>query len=192
MATAPSIRVDKQFTYRGILTTYSNRYHFSGGTPADSTHWTTFSDAVTAAEKAIHYAVAAGGSKIIQTVGYAGGSEIPVFQKTYSLDGTGAFTGFASAVGDAAALVRYSTADRSSKNHPIYCFNYYHGVGTSGVFATKDTLLALQNTAMGTYAAAWITGFSDGTNTYKRSRPNGNTVTGSFVEPLLTHRDLPR
>jgi hypothetical protein len=147
---------------------------------------------VTAAEKAIHYAVAAGGSKIIQTVGYAGGSEIPVFQKTYSLDGTGAFTGFASAVGDAAALVRYSTADRSSKNHPIYCFNYYHGVGTSGVFATKDTLLALQNTAMGTYAAAWITGFSDGTNTYKRSRPNGNTVTGSFVEPLLTHRDLPR
>lgn len=96
------------------------------------------------------------------------------------------------AVGDAAGLIRYSTADRSSKNHPIYCFNYYHGVGTSGIFATKDTLLSTQATAFATYAASWITGFSDGANTYKRARPNGNTVTGSFVEPLLTHRDLPR
>ncbi len=170
---------------------FSNRYHFSGGTPADSGHWTTFADAVTAAEKQIHYAEAAGGAKIVEAVGYAGGSEVPVFTKTYSLDGTGSFTGFASAVGDAAALIRYSTSDRSSKNHPIYCFNYYHGVGTSGVFATKDTLLALQATAMGTYASDWIAGFSDGTNTLKRSRPNGNTCTGSFVEPLLTHRDLP-
>lgn len=192
MATAPSIRIDKQFTYRGVLTTYSNRYHFSGGTPPDSTHWTTFADAVTAAEKAIHFLVASGGSKIINAVGYAGGSEIPVFQKTYALDGTGSFGGFVAAPGDAAGLIRYSTPDRSSKNHPIYCFNYYHGVGTSGVFATKDTLIATQATAFGTYAAAWIAGFSDGSTTYHRSRPNGNAVTGSFVEPLLTHRDLPR
>lgn len=170
---------------------YSNRYHFYGGTPADSAHWTTLSDAVTAAEKAIHYAEAAGGAKIVETVGYAGGSEIPVFTKSYSLDGTGTFTGFASATGDTVALIRYSTADRSSKNHPIYCFNYYHGVGTSGVFATKDTLIASQATAMGIYAADWIAGFSDGTNTYIRSRPDGGHCTGSFVEPLLTHRDLP-
>jgi hypothetical protein len=147
---------------------------------------------VTAAEKAIHFLVASGGAKIIQTVGYAGGSEIPVFSKAYALDGTGSFAGFVAAPGDAAGLIRYSTPDRSSKNHPIYCFNYYHGVGTSGIFATKDTLLATQGAAYATYAAAWITGFSDGTNTYKRARPNGNTVNGSLVETLLTHRDLPR
>jgi hypothetical protein len=114
-----------------------------------------------------------------------------VFTKTYSLDGTGAFTGFAAAVGDAAALIRYSTSDRSSKNHPIYCFNYYHGVGTSGVVSTKDTLIASQRSAMQTYAADWLTGFSDGTNTYTRARPNGNQCSGSLVEALLTHRDLP-
>jgi hypothetical protein len=45
---------------------------------------------------------------------------------------------------------------------------------------------------MSTYAAAWIAGFSDGTATHHRSRPNGNIVTGAFVETALTHRDLPR
>ncbi len=191
MATNASIQIVKEFTYRGIARRYSNRYHFTGGTPSDSTHWTTFADAVTAAEKQIHYAEAAGGSKIVEAIGYAGGSEIPVFTKTYSLDGTGAFTGFAAAVGDAAALIRYSTPDRSTKNHPIYCFNYYHGVGTSGVVSTKDTLIASQLAAMGVYAADWLTGFSDGSNTLKRSRPSGSTCNGYLVETLLTHRDLP-
>jgi hypothetical protein len=42
------------------------------------------------------------------------------------------------------------------------------------------------------YANQWITGMSDGTNNYKRSRPNGNTCIGQTVEPLISHRDLPR
>jgi len=191
MAAAPSIQIVKEFTYRGVARRYSNRYHFSGGTPSDSTHWTTFADAVTAAEKQMHYAEAAGGSKIVEAIGYAGGSEIPVFTKTYTLDGTGTFTGFASCVGDAAALIRYSTPDRSSKNHPIYCFNYYHGVGTSGVFSTKDTLIASMGAAMAVYAADWLAGFSDGTNTLKRARPSGTTCNGFYIPTLLTHRDLP-
>jgi hypothetical protein len=46
---------------------------------------------------------------------------------------------------------------------------------------------------MTTYAAAWITGFSDGAVTHKRCRPNSTSLaTGSIVEALVTHRDLPR
>jgi hypothetical protein len=191
MATAASIRVVKQFTYRGVLRNFSNRYHFTGGAPSDSTHWTTLSDAIVTAEKAIFIPLANWGAKIIATVGYAGGSEIPVFNKTYTTDGTGTWTSVLTHPGDVANLIRYSTADRSSKNHPIYLFNYYHSAQEQGTVGGADLANAAQRTAMGTYASSWISGFSDGTTNHIRSRPNGNAATGSLVEANLTHRDLP-
>lgn len=192
MATTPSIRVVKQFTYRGVLRNFSNRYHFNGGTPADNTHWTTLSDAITAAEKAISPSLANGGFKIVSTFGYAAGSDVPVFSKTYTLDGTLTAAGYVPAPGDVAALIRYGTTARSTKNHPIYLYNYYHTVGMNSGVGSNDQLWSTQRTAMQTYAAAWITGFSDGTITAVRAGPNGATATGSLVETLLTHRDLPR
>ena len=50
MAT-PSVRIVKTFNYRGAVKEYSNRYHFTGGTPADSTAWNALFDAITAQEK---------------------------------------------------------------------------------------------------------------------------------------------
>jgi hypothetical protein len=94
--------------------------------------------------------------------------------------------------GDTAALVRYSTSARSTKNHPIYGFSYYHGMHSVGGSGTQDNLNAGEATALGTYAAAWISGFSDGTVNHVRSTPAGHVCTGAYVEPLLTHRDLPR
>lgn len=186
------MRVVKQFTYRGVTRTYSNRYSFDGGTPSSGALWTIFSDAVVNAEKAIHTTLASGGSKIIETYGYAAGSEVPVFSHAYVTDGTLALTGYAPVPGDVAGLIRYSTASKSTKNHPIYAFNYYHGVGNTGVLSGKDTLLASQASAFATYGAAWISGFSDGATTYHRATPAGHLCTGVYVEPLLTHRDLPR
>lgn len=188
MATTPSIKVVKTMTYRGVLRRWSNRYHFNGGTPADIAHWTTFSDAVVAAEKAIFKA---GDGEIVETLGYAAGSEVPVFSKTYATAYTGAFTSPEETPGDCAALIRYSTTARTAKNHPIYLFNYYHSAcRTTGL--GRDDLNADQRTAMETYAAAWIAGFSDGTNTLVRSGPNGATAVGSFVQNYITHRDFPR
>lgn len=189
MAATPSIRVVKQFTYRGVTRRFSNRYHFNGGTPADSAHWTTFSDLVVAAEKAIYNS--AGGLSIVQTVGYAAGSDVPVFTKAYSVVGTWVSAGFPRAAGDVAGLIRYSTTARTSKNHPVYLFNYYHDAYTTGLTG-GDTWNATQVANAQAFAASWITGFSDGSNTYVRSGPNGATATGSLVETLLTHRDLPR
>lgn len=191
MASAASIRVVKQFNYRGTLRNFSNRYHFSASAPSDSTHWTTLSDAVVTAEKAIYLPIIDGGAKILETIGYAGGSEVPVFTKAYTTDGTGGWTTQLPATGDSAALVRYSTSDRSSKNHPVYCFNYYHAPQTTGTQLQADQLNATQKTAMQTYASAWVTGFSDGTTTHIRSRPNEHLCTGSLVETFITHRDLP-
>jgi hypothetical protein len=144
------------------------------------------------AEKAIYPPLASGGATIIQTVGYAGGSEVPVFTKTYSTDGTLTSAGWSACPGDCAAVVRYSTPDRSTKNHPIYCFNYYHAISNNGSAATVDNLQTGQKNAISTYASAWISGFSDGTTTVHRSRPSGDLVTGSLVLPQISHRDLPR
>jgi len=53
MADTASLKVTKSFAFRGGVREWSNRYHFDGTTPADSGHWTTLSDAVVTAEKAM-------------------------------------------------------------------------------------------------------------------------------------------
>jgi hypothetical protein len=189
VASTPSIKILKTLTFRGSLTTWSNRYHFNGGTPSGTTPWTTLADAIVTAEKA----ALAGAVPITITgaVGYEAGSEVPVFSKTYATAATGSFAGGVVTPGDTAALVRYSTASRTSKNHPLYLFNYYHGALQASA-AAPDTLVGSQKTALTTYAGSWVTGFSDGSHTLVRAGPNGQAATGVLVATYLTHRDFPR
>jgi hypothetical protein len=115
-----------------------------------------------------------------------------VFTKNYTLDGTLAATATVPAPGDTAVLIRYATPDRSSKNHPVYCFNYYHAARVNNTGTNGDAVPALQLAAMQNYGNAWLAGFSDGATTYHRSRPTGDLCTGMLVKTNLTHRDLPR
>lgn len=174
--------------FKGGTRHFSNRYHFNGGTPADATHWHTLMDAVVTAEKAIYN----GSVTIIEGIGYAAGSDVPVATKVYSTAGTlTPLAGSSDTPGEVAALVRYSTAARTTKNHPIYLFNYYHRAHVLASTGFPDTLDGTTKTAMQTYATAWITGFSDGTITAVRASPNGAAATGSIVEEYVTHRDFP-
>ena len=45
--------------------------------------------------------------------------------------------------------------------------------------------------AIDSYAASWISGFSDGSINAVRAGPNGATATGHFTEEYVTHRDFP-
>lgn len=185
-ATQASIKVIKQFTYRGATRQWSNRIYLNNTSIDTQAHFNTLSDAIVTAEKAIYDS----GTTIIGTAYYAPGSDVAVWTRSYSTAGTGIFGAGARAPGDAAALIRYTTSQRTSKNHPLYLFNYYHGVVTVG--GGGDTILAAQATAYGTYANAWVSGFSDGVTTYKKAGPRGAVATGYVVETYITHRDFPR
>jgi hypothetical protein len=189
MAPTPSIKVLKTFPFKGGTRTWSNRYHFDNGVPADSTKWHTFMDNVVTAEKASLHPKCT----IVECIGYDAGSDVPVDSKVYSTAGTATLAGtIHDCPGEVAALVRMSTAARSTKNHPIYCFSYVHGViAESASSAVGDNLGASMRTQLGTYHTAWITGFSDGSVTHHRASPQGALCTAAFVEEYVTHRDFP-
>lgn len=188
MAATPSVKLIKSFSFKGGTRHFSNRYHFNGGTPADATHWHTLMDAIVLVEKTIFTS----GCTIIEAVGYNAGSDVPVATKTYSTPGTlSPVAGYNQPPGEACALVRWSTNARTTKNHPIYLFKYYHDALSHAPVANGDVLEANQKTALTTYAADWITGFSDGSITAVLASPNGAAATGSLVEEYLTHRDFP-
>lgn len=182
------MKITKSFSYFGSAKNFTNRYHFTGGTPANDTAWHTLFDAIVAAEKAIFGA----GVTITGATGYDAGSDLPVSSKTYSTTGTFSPAGGDVTVpGDCVALERWSTAARTSKNHPVYLFSYWHGVYRDST--DKDNLSSTQQTAMQTYAQTWwATGFSDGSNTYTRAGPNGAAAISRFTHGQILHRDFPR
>ena len=122
-ATRASLRIIKEFGYRGQVTRWSNRYYIANPTQLNQSQATQMLDAIVGHEQLIYDAT----QKIVEGLAYNPGSDVPILTKTYNQVGTGAFTGGTRAAGDAAAVVRYGTTQKTSKNHPIYLFNYYHG-----------------------------------------------------------------
>lgn len=188
MAPTPSVLIKIQFTFRDAPRIFTTRVHFNGGTPADTAHWNTLFDNIVAELKNDIYA----GSEIVEVVGYTAASDVAVAQKSYTQAGLIPLaTGDHYTPGEAVALLRWSTPARTSKNHPIYLFNYFHGVAASSGEPDKpsnDIKSGITNFANFLQGS----GFTDGVNVYTRAGPNGVTAGAHQVDTYLTHRDFPR
>jgi hypothetical protein len=185
MAATPSVKITKSAPWRATTKLWTNRYHFTAGVPASNAAWLAFFDAIVLAEKAALFPNAT----ITKAEGYAAGSNLPAASKTYTTVGTLTNAGLLQER-QVAALVRYATDAVTSRNHPVYLFNYYHGASADS--AHTDQVTPTEITALTNYAAAWISGFSDGTTTHKRAGPNGAVALTGACELYLTHRDFPR
>lgn len=162
------------------------RFHFEGGTPANDAAWAALALALRTDLKA----GIGSGLHIVESLGYAAGSEVAVWSETIDVVGTLA-SGYAGP-GDSAVMVRWKTAQKSTKNHTIYLFNYFHGATWSGT-GSSDTLLAAQKTVYDNFAAKFASGgagYSDGTNTYHRCGPYGAGGYEGHCDAYVRHRDF--
>lgn len=191
--TRDSLVIVKQFTYRGTTKTWTNRYHLNTAIGSDLTKWSALATQVIAQEKACYTSAVT----IVQALGYDSSTATStnphgdaVYTEDFSVAGTGTFTNFQEAPGDAAALVRYATDQRTSKNHPVYLFNYYHGVGINTA-ASADAVNGGQKTNLEEYALAWVNGITASSITYKRCGPRGAVAQSRVVNQYITHRDFP-
>lgn len=188
-----SIVIYKEGDYRGGTKRWSNRYHFEGDLPSDDSAWEAFADAIVAEEKLIY----TDDTTIVEAVGYDADSATStnphgdaVWTKSYTTAGTGGpWATSQASPGDAASLVRYSTAARSSKNHPVYLMNYYHGCWADA--GASDNLNAALKVQLEEYAEDWVAGFTCDGTARERCGPHGAVATGYRVDPYVRHRDFP-
>lgn len=193
--TRSSLVIVKSFLYKGSTKLWSNRYHFAAGGAANPTSWETFADNVVAAEKLIYGEAVT----IVRAIGNdhtTASSTNPhgdaVFDKAYSVGGDhGAFdSGSHPAPGDAAALLRYATDARSTKNKPVYLFNYFHGCWFAAG-SDSDELDNSQRTSISDFADAWEGGIDSGGLELVRCGPRGAVGISHVVNAHITHRDFP-
>lgn len=131
-------------------------------------------------------------STIISAVGYDAGSDVPTNSRTMSVAG-----GFSPSSGEhyapleVAALMRFTTTQRTSKNHPIYLFKYMRAVILAAT-GNPEVVPSGRRTTYTSLATDLVNGFATGGVTYKLAGPYGAVAQSGACEQYFTHRDFPR
>lgn len=189
MATPPTqagLKTEYTFSWRGNTKTFSQLWHFTQGSWQDQTHFNAASDALWNLIKQNTCARVT----LASTVGYNPGSFLPVFSKSYGAAGTYTDTSNPQAQGEACMLWRFTTTQRTTKNHPIYLYKWFHGTQTDGA-TSPDTLRTGIASTAASVITALLSGISDGTLTRMYCGPFGAVAQAGTVNPKLHIREFP-
>lgn len=161
-------------------------YHWTGAAWTNEAEFDAMADWLTTA---FQDALSASAT-IVSAIGYNPGSRIPVYSKTYSK--VGHITDISTqklTPSDCAMLIRFSTDQRTSKNHPIYLFKYIKPAVNNPNVSVEIVTPAVQ-TALETYAGLLVTGHDPGSGVRKLCGPFGAVALGHQVNQYVTHRDF--
>lgn len=175
------------FSWRGSTKGWSQLWHFSGPTSwADQTHFDTFAVNFW---NVIKPPIPARNTCTTMTA-YDAGSFLPVF--THSISAAGAYTDTSNpqAPGEACMLLRFLTDARTTKNHPIYLFKWFHGMQTDGNTSPDTLRSGIHSNGAGVVTDV-LAGISDGTNTRNYCGPRGAVAQSGTCNTLLHVREFP-
>lgn len=191
MPDTPSLVIAKSFSYRGAPETWTNKYHFSGTTPANQAGWLTLLRAVWDVERSF----LGNDVTLVGGTGYAAGNEAAVAMfDVNNIGGTTATNkGLANVSsqaipGDVAVWMRWATDKRNSKNKPIYLRKYFHGVplNQSDGDAVESAIRAVMITANAKLFDGTLPGG------FKVCGPQGAVALAGGVAQFSTTRTLKR
>jgi hypothetical protein len=181
----PSVRVVRTSPYKGGTRTWGNRFFLTGG------NFTSGQFAAIAAWMRLHMKqFLLTTSSITEVVGYDIGSDVPVYTDSTVTAGIYAASTLPVMPLEVAALARFSTTQRSTKNHPIYLYKYFHAAQNDGGADAEKLRAGMKSTIEGEMANL-VAGFSDGSGTRILCDSRGAVAQGYVVKAELTHRDFP-
>jgi hypothetical protein len=191
VAASPSLTLIKSFSYRGKAEEWGNTYHFSGGTPADDTHWKALADAWIASEKNCYSSE----TTVVRAYGHVPGTNHAIWTYDYALH-SATVAGVLSAAGseqaspgDCAGVLSWPTANYTSRGKRIYLRKFFHDVFNKGT-THEDELAATWAAGYSAFGDDVVTGFISGT--YKICGPLGAAGGTKIVSPWVTTRSLKR
>lgn len=172
--------------YRGGTKQWSQLWHFTGPDWASSGQFNTLVDALVAQIQGL----IPSDSSIEEAIGYNSGSSVPVYTYTHTWTGTSTATSSNRGALEDCALVKFTTTQRSSKNHPIYLFKWFRPAYNAGSGAW-ETLLSGLKSNIASNMNTILAGLSDGTNTRQYCGPFGAVAQTRVVEDYVHTREFP-
>jgi hypothetical protein len=181
----PSIKVTVQSPHKSGTINWSNRWFFTGAALTLAQF-----NALVALLQAEYVLILPSTSSIVEYTQYDPGSDVPVRTSSVSVAGTMPLTSGNKCPSFCASMLRFSTSQRTSKNHPIYLFKYFHAC-ISDSAGNGDNLQSILSSRLNSFGTDVVAGFNDGTSTRHVTGPYGATAIGYVNHGYVVHRDFP-